>query len=240
MSSKKLRKMSSFSGMLPETELKVMRRVRDCKNDEKHPDELNLANLELTVLPSDVFSIKNLRTLNLRRNALEYLPENIDLLESLEILNVSENSLSTLPASIGKLKNLYKLQAQKNKLQWLPAEICSLINLREVYLGDNKIDELPEDIGDMESLTIFVAPRNNLKELPESFSTRNLAFLHTVNFEGNDLAFMPWNIKTLQDLFPIKTDAKKRRELVQRSLRIRAKVNERMLLEGTLDEDVVM
>ena len=214
----------------------VLLRIDDARKHvptkDKPRAELNLATLGLELVPSELFVLKGLRTLHMRGNLLEYLPASINLLESLEILNVSENALRSLPETIGDFAHLKKLFLQRNKLKELPDTIGSLsLTLDELDVGTNRLEELPETLGDLELLERFDARDNRLEELPDSFTAKNLPALRIVNFEGNPaIERLPWSIKCIQDVYPVMMSADRRRQLVKRSLDIRRRVNERLVM----------
>jgi disease resistance protein RPM1 len=63
------------------------------------------------MLPTEVFSLFNLRYLGLRSTAIESLPESIGRLQNLEVLDALNAPLSCLPNNIVKLKMLRYLYA---------------------------------------------------------------------------------------------------------------------------------
>ncbi|KAK0535231.1 hypothetical protein OC835_002425 [Tilletia horrida] len=66
--------------------------------------QLNLANNHLTVLPSALFQVENLRVLSLRGNNIRFLPPAISELTNLKELSIGGNSIEYLPAEIQKLR----------------------------------------------------------------------------------------------------------------------------------------
>ncbi|KAB5594784.1 hypothetical protein CTheo_1763 [Ceratobasidium theobromae] len=66
--------------------------------------QLYLANNKITILPSELFGLKDLTLLSLRGNKLRELPPAIANLRSLRSLNIANNELTYLPAEISYLK----------------------------------------------------------------------------------------------------------------------------------------
>ncbi|CAD6940513.1 unnamed protein product [Tilletia controversa] len=66
--------------------------------------QLNLANNRLTVLPSALFQVENLRVLSLRGNNIKFLPPAISELANLRELSIGGNKIEYLPAEIQKLR----------------------------------------------------------------------------------------------------------------------------------------
>ncbi|KAE8222365.1 hypothetical protein CF319_g4425 [Tilletia indica] len=66
--------------------------------------QLNLANNRLTMLPSALFQVENLRVLSLRGNNIRFLPPAISELANLKELSIGGNKIEYLPAEIQKLR----------------------------------------------------------------------------------------------------------------------------------------
>src|ERR1035437_9489485 len=60
----------------------------------------------ISVIPDEIGSLKNLRTLGLYGNKIAQLPASIGKLTHLEVLYIDGNPIKELPESIGELKNL--------------------------------------------------------------------------------------------------------------------------------------
>ena len=87
---------------------------------------LDLAELELQVLPPQIEKLKNLEELNLGENLLQQLPPEIGNLSKLELLNCQGNPLTKIPPEIGSLKCLKQLYLSENSLIFIPPEIWDL------------------------------------------------------------------------------------------------------------------
>lgn len=93
---------------------KALAKIRKCVEDG---DEiLNLNDLQLKALPSQIGSLPNLTELELRNNKLTSLPPEIGKLAKLELLDLYGNKLTGLPPEIGELKNLNLLCLRSNQL----------------------------------------------------------------------------------------------------------------------------
>jgi len=204
--------------------MEVQRRIEECD------DELNLASLKIAVFPGDIFGIHFLRTLNLRGNMMEYLPPSMELLTKLEILNLSENGFKMLPDSFGGMTCLKKLQLHNNKLKELPKSIGKLENLQELYVGSNRLTGIPDEISNLVYLERLDASNNCLTQLPDSLNSKSLPNLRVVNFQGNGIVAMSWSVQCLQEVYPVLVNAEERSRLVKRNLRIKQRVNERLLV----------
>jgi len=134
--------------------------------------KLNLSELGLTSLPSEIGNLINLTELNLSKNKLTSLPNEIGNLINLQKLYLSggivgwgryDNQLISLPPEIGKLINLKVLDLRDNKLTSLPPEIGKLINLKELDLSSNQFTSLPSFITQLTKLeelkTILKIPK---------------------------------------------------------------------------------
>ncbi len=98
---------------------------------------MNLSELNLSHLPSEVSQLTNLQELNLENNQLSHLPPEIVQLNNLQKLSLDSNQLSQLPPEISQLSNLQELSLNHNQLSQLPPEIGRLSNLQTLSLLEN-------------------------------------------------------------------------------------------------------
>ncbi|XP_029330888.1 leucine-rich repeat-containing protein 40 isoform X2 [Mus caroli] len=139
---------------------------------------LFLIHNKLKMLPEEITSLKNLRTLHLQHNELTCIPEGFEHLSSLEDLDLSSNRLATVPADFALLSSLLRLNLSSNQLKDLPAEISRMKRLKHLDCDANLLETVPPDVGSMESLELLYLRRNKLCVLPEFPSCRQLKELH--------------------------------------------------------------
>uniref|UniRef100_A0A0D3HBF3 Uncharacterized protein n=1 Tax=Oryza barthii TaxID=65489 RepID=A0A0D3HBF3_9ORYZ len=72
---------------------------------------LDLENVQINMLPNEVFDLFNLRYLGLHNTNIETLPESLGRLQNLEVLDAFETNLSYLPKHVVKLEKLRYLYA---------------------------------------------------------------------------------------------------------------------------------
>jgi Leucine-rich repeat (LRR) protein len=130
---------------------------------------LDLSNLSLTELPSQIRFLKNLTYLYLGYNAIERLPDELGSLKNLEVIDLTANKLKTLPNSICNLTNLTALHLSGNNLSTLPQNLGALYKLRNLSLGANQFQTLPESVCDITSLENLKLWGNPISRLPSSF-----------------------------------------------------------------------
>lgn len=101
---------------------------------------LDLRNQELTRVPQDIFTEKDLVELDVSHNLLSgALPGEIRLLSRLQVLNASDNAMTGVPAEIGQLQYLRVLDLSNNELTGLPLELGQLTGLEILDLRGNAI-----------------------------------------------------------------------------------------------------
>ncbi|OQR84887.1 hypothetical protein ACHHYP_12587 [Achlya hypogyna] len=213
-------------------------RVAKC-NKLSQGHDLNLADLALCAVPSEVLSISTLLKLNLRHNNLTNLPSvaqflaakphtilcRVDLVESLpllEVLNVAENALTNLPPDVGGLQKLRLLYAQSNHLRSLPLSLMSCAKLQELYVQHNAIREVPDEFAHLTSLSVLSLAHNNLEHLPTSLNA--LTGLKVVDLSGNTLTSVPELLRRLHEKHLVLHSREKRRELIKRALKVKTAV----------------
>lgn len=113
---------------------------------------IDISNNQLSVLPTELFSMSNLRYLNAGKNQIEELPlvDNSNTSNAgsyscvvLEELYLQDNRLNDIPAEIFRLPNLVILDISNNKLQQIPYDIWKAPKLRELNVAFNLLKDLP-------------------------------------------------------------------------------------------------
>ncbi|XP_047254342.1 plant intracellular Ras-group-related LRR protein 6 isoform X2 [Capsicum annuum] len=80
--------------------------------------ELYLRRMQISIFPSDILNLKQLRILDLSQNSLQSIPQGIVNLTSLAELDVSDNNISSLPPELGLLEpSLQVLKLDGNPLR---------------------------------------------------------------------------------------------------------------------------
>ena len=179
--------------------------------------ELNLDNKDfsregITILPSEIGKLTELRSFTINDNDLTTLPKEIFNLTKLTVLEIKNNDLISLPPGIRKLTRLQKLDLRNNELAKLPREIGELKSLVKLQLWGNELKQLPSTVGNLSSLKELYLRGNKLTGLPVSITRLRLTYLDVLD---NHLCNVPekvikWlekydkNFKSLQ--FCYKTD----------------------------------
>ncbi len=142
--------------------------------------ELNIFNLDLKVLPTEICSMTGLQTLRLHDNQLTSLPEQINSLTNLQTLSLSQNKLTSLPEQICDLPALHSLYLSHNQLRSLPENFSSLSALRVLHITHNRLISFPEQLGKMPELAQISLVRNPLMfSFDQELSTaQNSTILH--------------------------------------------------------------
>jgi hypothetical protein len=118
---------------------------------------LDLSDLGLTSLPTEIGQLTALQHLHLGNNALRSLPPEIGQLTALRQLHLGNNLLTSLPPEIGQLAALQELDLSNSDpelggLTSLPPEIGRLTALQVLHLERNQLTRLPSEIGQLTAL----------------------------------------------------------------------------------------
>ncbi len=89
--------------------------LRECKRKKK--DSLDLSNLDLTLLPEEIYQFDFLKFIDLSNNNLCKVDDKISFLKNLEVLDLSNNLLEKLPQEIMEMKNLKEVKLSGNNFQ---------------------------------------------------------------------------------------------------------------------------
>lgn len=136
---------------------------------------------------------------------LKFLPTEIDLLTELKILDLADNQLMAIPDSIGKLTRLTDLCLRRNRLSSVPDSIGNLTNLRRLMLSNNIIRKLPDSIEKLTELRRLGLNDNLLKELPENIG--NLSQLERLNISNNQIERLPNSMEKITEITGLFLDA---------------------------------
>ncbi len=181
--------------------------------------ELRLAENALDRL-SDVFTLHGLEVLDLHDNAISVLPSDIRRLSNLRVLNVSGNKMGSLPFEY--LTPLVELDAARNRLSGplLPTPIdlpnlkslnvannalTSMIvhgtvrfpSLQSLDITENRLQDFP-DVSGWTNLLTLTAGGNKLSALPEGFTS--LSRLRTVDFAMNSIRILDERVGFMESL----------------------------------------
>lgn len=187
----------------PENLAEARRRIDECI--QRRSEGLDLENLNLTQLPSEVASLTWLTELWLTRNYISELPEFIGQLKNLQKLILQFNPISQVPESlarltkltlfaiisgspsavtsaIGQLPNLSILVLEDVGLARIPDWLPKLKKLEQLYLGNNKLSELPDSLSELHRLEVLSIRGNLFKRMPPSLF--RLPKLQTLHIDG--------------------------------------------------------
>lgn len=159
--------------------------MSDLDNQQKLAQirHLNLSNLKLTDLPSEIIYFTGATALELRNNLLTHVPDCIGDLSALKHLDLSNNQLRALPYNIGNLRELRQLCVGNNQLTDVPNSIGNLRLLEVLFLRGNLLMRLPDCIGDLEVLSLLACENTPLAYLPASIVNigKNLNYITTIS-----------------------------------------------------------
>ncbi|KAG0668048.1 Glucose-repressible alcohol dehydrogenase transcriptional effector [Maudiozyma exigua] len=128
---------------------------------------LDLSNLQLINLDSNIFKYKFLTRLYLNGNGLTTLPKEIKNLKNLRVLDLSHNRLTSLPPELGSCFQLKYLYFFDNMISTLPWELGSLFNLQFLGCEGNPLDKELLKIFTEKSVTgLIFYLRDNRPDVP--------------------------------------------------------------------------
>lgn len=168
----------------------------------RHPDSVYILVLEreeLSELPAEIKSFKNLKSLSIYRNKIKQLPDYLPELGLIK-LDLSNNELTSVPDVLYNCTTLKKLNLKSNKLTAIDPRLFNLKELEELNLNSNSISEIPNEIGKLMNLKKLFLRMNELESLPNSVA--NLKKLEEIELYGNDFYKFP---ETLSASNSIKT-----------------------------------
>ncbi|MBI2968272.1 MAG: hypothetical protein HYY40_10740 [Bacteroidetes bacterium] len=158
---------------------------------------LDLAWLDLSQFPTDLFQLKNIKFLTIDCGFIDSIPVGITNLQNLEILSFRLNKISQLPPWLNQLKKLKALDMSNNAFDHIPTVLFELKNLQVVSLSNpekydpklepfefstNKIDYLKNIeslvkllyLGNMKKVYIEVQNYNTKKKIIDILKEKDL------------------------------------------------------------------
>jgi internalin A len=167
--------------------------------------DLDLSNLQLSIVPAQIARLPHVFRLTLSGNELSTLPPEIGFLHNLSFLDLSNNRLQRLPREMRGLTRLEVLLLQNNQLTDLPPEIARLRQLDTLDLDDNRFASIPMEVCQLPELTALSMCRNQLTELPATIG--QLGSLETLHLSQNRLGVVPPEVGRLTNLMELHLDA---------------------------------
>jgi hypothetical protein len=144
---------------------------------------------KLTEFPTEIFSLANtLEVLDLANNQLTTLPSELFSLKKLKILFLTNNNFETIPAVVAACPQLEMISFKSNKLTHVDENVLPA-QARWLILTDNNITTLPKSMGELTRLQKFAIAGNKLQELPNSM--KNCKNLELMRLSANQLTALP-------------------------------------------------
>ena len=135
------------AGALSENRAEAAVRIMEAHRDGA--PILNLDDLALFELPTEIGLLTTLVALHVSRNRLFELPDSIGSLEQLRVLYADQNNLGHLPESLGRLRKLQVLNIHQNKIRRLPGSFAALKQLSLFWVRGNPLESLPEGLSSL-------------------------------------------------------------------------------------------
>ena len=160
--------------------------------------ELDISNLQLTNIPTQIDQLSQLQYLYLNDNQIVEIPDTIAKLLQLKRLHLNNNKIVEIPGEITQLSQLETLDFDNNKIVKIPDVINQLSQLKYLYLSDNKIVEIPDAITQLSNLQNLILDNNQIVEIPDVIY--QLSQLKYLNLNNNQIVEIPDEIAQLPNL----------------------------------------
>lgn len=124
---------------------------------------LDLSQLGLTAVPSNISTLTSLESLNLSNNTISQNFGALSALANLKELNFSGNQLTQIPSQLSSLTGLTSLDLSRNLFSTsYSAALASLKNLEWLSLADNQITAFPTELSQLKKLVHFNISDNKI------------------------------------------------------------------------------
>ncbi|MBK9285751.1 MAG: leucine-rich repeat domain-containing protein [Sphingobacteriaceae bacterium] len=135
-------------------------------NSFKNLVELDLSGNNISNVNGKLSGLKNLQVLNLSGNALTEIPSDVNSLPSLISLNLSSNKISSGSINSNSIERIY---LNNNDLTSIPSGIENLSQLKTLSVHSNKITRLDEDLLKLKKLEVLLVQFNKIVDEPKAF-----------------------------------------------------------------------
>jgi predicted acylesterase/phospholipase RssA len=106
---------------------------------------LDLSGSDLSSFPGDTLaSLTDLEYLNISRNNLSILPREIGSMKNLKTLIARENNITILPGELSNCSSLRELDLTSNRLSTVLISFKNLLGLVSLLLDDNPLESFPD------------------------------------------------------------------------------------------------
>jgi Leucine-rich repeat (LRR) protein len=166
--------------------------------------ELKLHQNRIERLPEEIARLTRLKKINLNLNPLREFPLVLTQLSRIEEISLSETGIENLPIEIGRLENLIQIDLSGNFLSDLPVEIENCKALKHLFLRWNRFRFIPDVVFRLSNLTYLHFGHNEIEILPKEI--RSLSKLKRLNIENNHIAEIPLDLTGLPTLIEFHID----------------------------------
>jgi internalin A len=153
---------------------------------------------QLSALPEELRSLKNLRSIDLSGNPFGKIPELLLEMKQLESLNLISIGLTEIPEAISQLSQLTILDLDNNQISFIPEVIGQLSQLIGLLLYNNQISVIPDAIAQLSQLTTLNLYNNQISVIPNAIG--KLSNLTSLNLSDNQITEIPDAIAQLSNL----------------------------------------
>ena len=163
-----------------------------------HLKQLNLSRNQLSNIPGAIAQLKQLQRLDFSRNQIRTIPGAIAQLNQLQLLDLSDNQITIILGAIAQLKQLQRLDLSVNKITTIPGAITQLKQLQRLDLSANKITTIPGAIAQLNQLQHLDLSFNQITTIPSAIDQLNQ--LQQLNLSANQITTIPSAIAQLNQL----------------------------------------
>ena len=103
-------------------------------------------------LPSEIFTLSNLKELHLGNHNITHIPDDIIKLDKLEYLDLRDNNISSINPKICECKNLKDLRVGGPNITTLPECLKRMSSLKNLKIQSNTINDLMNELRTFENL----------------------------------------------------------------------------------------
>lgn len=164
---------------------------------------ISMCNCNLSSIPEQVYSLKNLSELYFIDNSINKITAGIGSLKNLKFLNLANNNISEISHYFSNLENLVCLSLNNNPIKVIDYKITKLFTLQKLLLNNCMLISIDCSFGNLVNLLGLDLGNNpNIKTLPSTID--NLKKLTEFNLDNTGLTEIPINLFSITTMVRLK------------------------------------
>ncbi|WP_172826825.1 leucine-rich repeat domain-containing protein, partial [Flammeovirga sp. SJP92] len=144
--------------------------------------EINLPDKNLTLIPSDIENLTNIKSIKLQFNNIHTIPEQLTSLESLQVLNLNGNKITRIIDGFSNMTELNQIFIRDNNISYISPDFINANILSTLRIENNNLS-----FSDLENINTTSLQQSSSVYSPQN----NISQDSTIYFDNNFTLYAP-------------------------------------------------